>query len=62
MSTRAVVAFTAGDGTWQGVWNHHASHPQNLGAWIIRKIAVYEGDIAAFVDRFIVRSNGWSSM
>ena len=62
MSTRAIVAFTAGDGTWQGVWNHQASHPQNLGAWIIRKIAVYEGDIPAFADRFITRSNGWSSM
>lgn len=62
MSTRAIVAFTAGDGTWQGVWNHQGSSPQNLGAWIIRKIAVYEGDIPAFADRFIVRSNGWSSI
>jgi hypothetical protein len=53
VSTRAIVASTAADGTWKGVWNDSNSEPQQLGRVLIRRTASLKGDLDRFVAQYI---------
>jgi hypothetical protein len=60
MSTRAIIAYKT-DSKWTGVWNHWEGHPQYLGAAIIKRIAVLDGNLRQFARQFIDRCpEGWS--
>ena len=62
MSTRAIIAYTADDGSWKGVWNLWGGHTQHLGRVLIRRVAKAKGDFAVVVAEAIEGCpEGWSS-
>lgn len=62
MSTRAIIAFTRPDGTWQGVWNHQDSHTQHLGRALIRQVSRAKGNLEQAIKAAILDAPaGWSS-
>lgn len=63
MSTRAIVANTAPDGTWKGVWNDSNSEPQQLGRVLIRRVSSLKGDLDKLVEQYIDGCpEGWVSL
>lgn len=63
VTTRAIVASTAPEGTWKGVWNDSNSEPQQLGRVLLRRIASLKGNLDGFVEQFIASCpEGWIAL
>src|SRR5438046_1758492 len=63
MSIRALIGYSAPDGTWKAVWNQKNGFPQDLGKWIIKQVKAAGGDFAAFRARYVDDCpGGWSDV
>jgi hypothetical protein len=62
MSTRAIIACAAADGTWRGAWNHRDGDTTALGKVLIRAVSKAKGAIESVVAEAIDGCpEGWSS-
>ncbi len=62
-TSRAIIAYTANDGTWKGVWNDDNSRPQNLGRLLIRRVSALKGDLEKVVREYVdACPEGWASL
>ena len=63
MGTRAVIAYTRGDGHWIGVWNHGSSHTQYLGATLLQRVSIFDGNLEQLCKQLIDGCReGWTDL